>query len=191
MKTAIPTTKRKPRKASKKMAAWEKFQAAYRLLEDTEQGTEQSVRKRYRLTERQLKTAVSHFKRGVFKRDGYWDASWDHPDVIHHVIDRTTMVDILNGNAKGSDCDLLLDPCFDMENGLYHMRWSESDVEKLLAEIPYRALELLRDSTPGEECYEEAVLFLDSDAMRAICKKFGLDQEYILRAALEITKANF
>ena len=38
--------------------------------------------------------------------------------------------------------------------------------------------------------YEEAVLFLDCDLMKAICKREGLDHEYILEQALTITKAN-
>lgn len=165
----------------------QRVQAAYRFLEDA-RATPESICSRFKISETQLKRAVSDFKKCRFTKSHNWNPVWDQPDVLHHVVDTSVMVDILNGSNKGSDIDLLLDPDFDPVNGLLHLQWSELDKETLLEGLPYRILEILRDANPGDELYQEALAFTDCPLFIGICKAYGIDREILVKTALEITK---
>jgi len=119
-----------------------------------------------------------------------WNTAWEHNDVIFHPNDHVVASDMLKGEKESSLGFGLLDPDYDPVNGGVHVKWSEDDVENVLASLPYTVLGIMRDCKPSSEAYQEAVLFLDSDLFLAICKKFGLDAEIIAKAALEITKAD-
>ncbi len=173
-----------------KLLPYQKVQAAYRYLNDFEKGTEKSVCKRYQITPLQLHKAVSDFQASRFKKGKNWDPTWDASNVIHHVVDTSTIVDIEKGSTKGSDFDLFMDQDFDAVNGLLHITWTDEDKLNLCASLPYRILEIIRDSTPGDELYQEALLFAECDLFIQICKHFGLDNEILLKGALEITKAD-
>lgn len=173
-----------------KLKTYQRFQAAYRYLSPFEEGTKKSVLKRYRITEKQLERACRDFENQRFTKSQYWDPNWDADDVVHHVLDTSIAVDIEKGAPKGSDFLLFMDPEFDSANGFYHAKWDEDDIEALLAGLPDRALEIMRESKPHDECYQDALAFCESDLFRAICKKFGLDAEILLIGALEITKAD-
>lgn len=174
-----------------KLLPHERVQAAWRFLEPESRGTPESICRRFGMSEAQFKRAVSDFQKCRFHRsNSHWNPVWDRPEVVHHVVDTTTMVDINNGSQKGADTDLLLDPDFDPVNGLLHLRWSDEDKEALLEGLPYRVLEILRDSTPGDELYQEALAFMDCPLFIGICKAYGIDREELLKSALEITKPN-
>jgi hypothetical protein len=168
---------------------YERWQAAYRFLEDARATTE-SICNRFKMSETQLKRAVSDFKKCKFTKSQNWNPAWDRNDTIHHVVDTSVMVDIQNGSNKGSDIDLLLDPDFDPVNGLLHLHWSEDNKETLLEGLPYRILEILRDAKPGDELYQEALAFTDCPLFIGICKAYGIDREILIKSALEITKAD-
>jgi hypothetical protein len=126
------------------------------------------------------------------KTKKHWNSSWDADDVIFHADDVYLSNDYQSGSSKESTLSHgLFDDQYDAINGGYHYRWSEDDVNELLLSLPYRVLEIMRDSQPGTPDYEEAVLFMDSSIFKAVCKHEGLDHEEILMQALLITKANF
>lgn len=179
-----------------KLSSFQKVQAAFRFSSPFEEGTEKSVCRRFKINPTQLHRAVIDLEKGKFsktsksKKHLFWNPCWNHPDVIHHVLDISVAVDIEKGAPKASDNVLFMDPDFDAVNGVLHAKWDEKDIETLLAGLPYRVLEMLRDSTPGDECYNEAIEFAQCDLFKAICKKFGLDSEMLLISALELTKPN-
>lgn len=175
---------------TKKFLPHERVQAAWRFLDPYSKGTEASVCKRFQITPAQLKRAVSDFKNKRFSKSKNWNPAWDHDDVIHHVIDTSVMVDIVGGSEKGSDIDLLLDSNFDPINGLLHIHWTENDQIALLEGLPYRLLEILRDTRPGDELYQEALEFMDCPLFKTICKAFGIDADILILGALHITKAD-
>jgi hypothetical protein len=168
---------------------FQRFQAANRFASPFEEGTEKSVCRRYQITANQLHRAVIDLKNARFTKIKHcWNPAWTHPDVIHHVVDSSIAVDMLNGAPKASDMLLFMDQDFDAVNGMLHAKWTEDDVNTLLAGLPYRVLEMLRDSTPGDECYNEAIEFAQCDLFKAICKRYNLDYEILLISALELTK---
>ena len=167
-----------------------RMQAAWRLLEPGAKGTIKSVMKRYDMTERELKLACLDFLNGNFKKDKSWNPAWEDALVIHHPVDTAVMVDIGNGSDKGSDIDLMFDPDFDPVNGMLHVRWTSDDVLALCEGIPYRVLEILRDSKPGDELYQEAVEMADSQIFKMMCSAYGIDADAVLLQALNITKAD-
>jgi hypothetical protein len=172
-----------------KLIPFQRFQAANRFSSPFEEGTEKSVCRRYQITPLQLHRAVSDLKHARFTKTKHcWNPAWTNPDVIHHVVDSSIAVDMLKGSPKASDMLLFMDPDFDAINGMLHAKWTEDDVNDLLAGLPYRVLEMIRDSTPGDECYNEAVEFAQCDLFKAICKRYNLDYEYLLISALELTK---
>lgn len=175
---------------TKKLMPHERFQAAWRLLEPDARGTPASICRRYKMTEQQLKRAVSDFNNCRFTKSHNWNPAWDREDTIHHVVDTSVMVDIEKGAPKGSDIDLFMDPDFDAVNGLLHKQWSNHDKESLFEGLPYRILEILRDSRPGDELYQEALAFTDAPIFKVICKAYGIDREQLIKSALEITKAD-
>lgn len=175
---------------SKPFMPYDRVQAAWRFLDPFSKGTEASVCRRFEITPAQLKRAVSDFKKCRFTKSKNWNPAWDKEEVIHHVIDTSVMVDIDGGAEKGSDIDLYLDNRFDPINGILHVEWTENDLISLLEGLPYRMLEILRDSTPGDELYQEALLMMDSPLFKAICKAFGIDRDRLIISALEITKAD-
>lgn len=175
---------------STKLLPSERVQAAWRILDPFSKGTESSVCRRYQITPTQLKRAVTDFKKHRFTKSKNWNPVWDREDVIHHVVDTSVMVDIVHGSEKGSDVDLLLDNNFDPVNGILHVQWTDDDKLALLEGLPYRMLEILRDSTPGDELYQEALEFMECTLFKAICKAFGIDRDVLLISALEITKAD-
>jgi len=168
----------------------EKVQAAYRYTSMFDRGTEKSVCSRYGITPIQLEKAVKDFENNKFKKGKNWNPNWDENSCIHHVVDTTTMVDIEKGAKKGSDFDLNFDPDFDAVNGLLHVNWSEEDILSLCEGLPRRIIEILRDSKPGDELYQEALLFTESKLFEQICDFFHIDAEKLVRRALEITKAD-
>lgn len=172
---------------SKKFMPHERVQAAWRILDPFSKGTEASVCRRFEITPAQLKRAVSDFKKCRFTKSRNWNPAWDREDVIHHVVDTSVMVDISNGSEKGSDIDLLMDNNFDPVNGLLHLRWTETDQIALLEGLPYRLLEILRDSRPGDELYQEALEFMYCPLFNGICKAFGIDRELLIKGALKHT----
>lgn len=169
---------------------FQKNQAAWRFLSPFEQGTQKSVCKRFGIDQKQLEKAVNDFEKGNFKKTKHWNPSWSHPNCTHHVLDTSVMVDIENGSPKGSDLDLLMDPNFDPINGLLHINWSESDINTLCSSLPYRILEIIRDSVTDDPLYKEALEFASSDFFHDICAHFGIDSEILLIGALNITKAD-
>lgn len=173
-----------------KLLPHQRVQAAWRLIDTESRGTTRSVCKRFGMSEAQLKRAISDFRKARFTRSKNWNPAWDRKDVIHHVVDTSVMVDIENGAPKGSDIDLFMDPDFDHVNGLLHKRWSDADKESLLEGLPYRILEILRDATPGDELYQEAIAFTDCPLFKVICKAYGIDCEALIKSALELTKAD-
>jgi len=173
-----------------KLLPHERVQAAWRFLDTESRGTTESICRRFKMTEQQLKRAVSDFKKCRFTRSHNWNPAWDKSDTIHHVVDTSVMVDIEKGAPKGSDIDLFMDPDFDPVNGLLHKQWSDTDKESLLEGLPYRILEILRDSRPGDELYQEALAFTDCALFKGICKAYGIDRELLIQSALEITKAD-
>lgn len=175
---------------STKLLPHQRVQAAYRFLSVFEEGTEKSVCKRFKITPDQLKKAVKDLENNKFKRTKNWNPLWDNADVIHHVLDTSISVDIERGAPKGSDLFVMMDQDFDAENGVLHLTWDENDCEILCASLPYRILEILRDSLPGDDLYQEALAFAECDLFKAICKKYNLDYELLLTKALEITKAD-
>lgn len=176
--------------ATTKLHQAQLMSAAWRIVEPLARTNPKVLMKRYGLSERQLKKAVNDLLQGNFKKSSRWNPAWDHPETIHHPVDSVVMTDIENGSNKGSDFDLLMDPDFDSVNGMCHFRWTEADVLTLCEGLPYRILEILRDATPGDDLYQEAVAFMDSDLFNHICAAFGLDRDYLLENALSITKAD-
>lgn len=168
----------------------DRVQAAWRILDPFSKGTEKSVCRRFEITPAQLKRAVSDFQKCRFTKSKNWNPAWDKEEVVHHVIDSTVMVDIDNGAEKGSDIDLLMDNRFDPINGILHVEWTDDDKMTLLEGLPYRMLEILKDSTPGDELYNEALEFMESPLFKGVCKAFGIDRERLIIGALEITKAD-
>ncbi|MAA92986.1 MAG: hypothetical protein CML21_00480 [Rheinheimera sp.] len=173
-----------------KLLPHERVQAAWRYLEPDARGTTASICKRYRMTEAQLKRAVSDFQKCRFTKSKNWNPFWDLPDTIHHVVDTSVMVDIEQGANKGSDIDLFMDPDFDPTNGLLHKQWTGMDKEALFEGLPFRILEILRDSRPGDELYQEAIAFTDCPLFKVICKAYGIDCDQLIQSALEITKSD-
>lgn len=174
-----------------KLMPYQRVQAAYRFLSGFEQGTEQSVCKMFKIKPVELHKAVRDLENNRFKKNKKrWNPLWDGPDCIHHVLDTSITVDIEKGAPKGSDAFVLMDQDFDAQNGVLHLNWDEQDCETLCASLPYRILEILRDSVPDDELYQEALLFTECDFFKAICKKYGLDAEQLIKSALEITKAD-
>lgn len=168
----------------------ERVQAAWRFLDTESRGTSESICKRFKMSETQLKRAVSDFQKCRFTKSRNWNPAWDRTDVIHHVVDTSVMVDIQKGANKGSDIDLFMDPDFDPVNGLLHKQWSGMDKEALFEGLPFRILEILRDARPGDELYQEAIAFTDCPLFRVICKAYGIDCDSLIQSALEITKAD-
>tara|TARA_Y100001963_G_scaffold36541_1_gene50989 strand:- start:288 stop:833 length:546 start_codon:yes stop_codon:yes gene_type:complete len=163
-----------------KLLPHERIQAAWRLLEPDGRGTPASICRRYKMTEQQLKRAVSDFQNCRFTKSQNWNPVWDQPNTIHHVLDTSVMVDIEKGAPKGSDIDLFMDPDFDPVNGLLHKQWSDYDKECLLEGLPYRILEIIRDSRPGDELFQEAMEFVNCPLFYGICKAYGIDREQLL-----------
>ena len=168
----------------------QKVQAAYRYTNPFDRGTEKSVCQRYGITPKQLEKAVADFDNCKFKKGRNWNPSWNSSSVIHHVVDTATMVDIEKGSKKGSDFDLFLDPDFDAVNGLLHVNWTDNDVLALCEGLPRRIIEILRDSTPGDELYQEALRFTECKLFEQICEFYQIDAEILVKRALEITKAH-
>lgn len=174
---------------AKKLPPYLRWQAAYRLICPFEQGTVKSVCKRYKITPQELKSCVRDFIKCKYKRlKSAWNPLWDTENFYHHIVDTAVMVDIQNGSEKGSDSDLLMDPGFDAINGILHLEWTEEHINTLCASLPYRILEIIRDSRPGDELYEEAILFAKSEFFTLICKHFGLDSEELIKQAIEISR---
>lgn len=169
-----------------------RVQAAVYSIENPEKTPAQLARK-FSMDKEEIKHCVSKHKSGklVKKLKKHWNHNWDHADVIFHADDNYIQRDIELGVNLNSTLTLgMFEPEYDSINGGSHFYWGEEEVNTLLCSLPYRVLEIIRDSEPGEDDYEEAVLFLDCDLMKAICKREGLDHEYILEQALTITKAN-
>jgi hypothetical protein len=169
-----------------KLKPYQKTQAAWRFLNDFEKGTEKSVCKRFGIDQKTLEKAVDDFKKGNFKKTKSWNPNWSIPTCTHHVLDTSVMVDIEKGAPKGSDIDLLMDPNFDPINGLLHINWSEHEMVTLCASLPYRILEIIRDSEQNDELYFEAIEFGRSEYFHLICQHFDLDAEELLASALKI-----
>lgn len=170
-----------------------RVQAAFFAFHNPDRTVKQLARK-FSMSEKELEKAVKDYKKTKLLRKSkfLWNPEWDDKDVIFHADDVYLHNDIVQGKDKQSVLQHgLFDPEYDAVNGGYHYSWSENDVETLLCSLPYRVLEILRDSEPGSEDYEEAVLFMDSDLFKAICKKNGLDAEEVQYQALSITKAHF
>lgn len=158
---SVPIQSERTMSTQTKLLPHDKVQIAWRYLDDENRATPTSIMKMYRITEDQLKKAVKDFQKGKFSKSKHWNPSWESNDTIHHVVDTSVMVDIEKGSPKGSDIDLFMDPNFDPVNGLLHINWTENDKETLFEGLPYRILEILRDTKPGDELYQEALLFTD------------------------------
>lgn len=168
-----------------------RVQAAFYSNENPEKTTKQIARK-FAISDKDVKSAISKHKKGtLLKKGSKWDETWDQPDVIFHVNDSYVDSDISNGGKRDSTLiHGMFEPNYDAVNGGLHYQWNTDDVTILLNSLPYRVLEILRDSEPGSEDYEEAVLMMDSPIFKAICKKVGLEHDEVLINALLITKAD-
>jgi len=169
-----------------------RVQSAIFSLNYPEKSDKQICRK-FSISPSDLEKSKVDLKNGkLLKKTKHWNSSWDEDDVIFHADDTYLLNDYQSGSPKVSTVlHGLFDPDYDAINGGYHYQWSEDDVKTLLLSLPYRVLEIMRDSKPGTPDYEEAVLFMDSSIFKAVCKHEGLDHEEILMQALLITKADF
>ncbi|MFT5715889.1 MAG: hypothetical protein ACI9T7_000062 [Oleiphilaceae bacterium] len=155
--------------------------------------TIKEISRKFSITPSELEKSKIDLQNGKLlkKTKKHWNPTWDNDDVIFHADDVYLVNDYQSGSSKQSTLSHgLFDSEYDAINGGYHYRWSEDDVRTLLLSLPYRVLEIMRDSVPGTEDYEEAVLFMDSSIFKAVCKHEGLDHEEILLNALLITKAD-
>lgn len=169
-----------------------RVQAAYYSINHPEKTLKQVSRK-FSLPEKEIEKSVKLKNKGkLLKRSKqHWNTIWDDSDVIFHADDNYLYKDYQSGtNKKSTLSHGLFDNDYDATNGGIHYKWSIEEIDNLLASLPYRALEIMRDSAPGSEDYQEAVKFMTSDLSKAICKKYGLDNEEIINQALKITKAN-
>ena len=166
-----------------------KVQAAQRL--NSGSGTPKSVAKRYKISERQAVKFQKDFNEGkLVKKGKNWNPDWDRPGVISHPVDREVMVDVLNGNTKDEGALIgMFDREFDGHNGLYHIEWAEDDWLAIVEGIPYRMLEIMRDSKPDSPLYCEAVEWMESEFFLKICTMLNIDAEKLLFEALCITKS--
>lgn len=162
----------------------QRISAAWRIVEPGSTASPKSVMQRYGLSERQLKNAINELLDGKFKKDKNWNPAWEREDVIHHPLDRLLMTDIENGSHKGSDTNLLMDPDYDAFNGVCHYKWGIDEVVALCEGLPFRLLEIVRNSKNEDELYLEALEFMRSDFFALICKAFGMDNEELLTKAL-------
>ena len=100
------------------------------------------------------------------------------------------MLDVLNGNQKDESALIgMFDNEFDGHNGLYHIEWKEDDWLAIVEGIPYRMLEIMRDSKPDSPLYCEAIEWMESEFFGEICKMLNINSESLLYEALRITKA--
>jgi hypothetical protein len=156
--------------------------------------SDKQISRKFSISPSELEKAKDDLQNGKLlkKKNKSWNSAWDDDDCIFHADDVYLVNDYRSGSSKQSTLSHgLFDSEYDAINGGFHYRWSENDVQTLLLSLPYRVLEIMRDSEPGSEDYEEAVLFMDSSIFKAVCKHEGLDHEEILLNALLITKADF
>ncbi|MDC8832936.1 hypothetical protein [Alteromonas gilva] len=167
-----------------------RVQIAYYALENG-QLTHKYLAKKFGTTEKEVSLAVDRLSKGslLSKKGKTWNPIWGTEDFVFHPTDNYINRDIEKGEKDSVLTYGVFDPDYDPVNGGYHLRWTEDEVNQLLCDLPYRVLELIRDSDPGSEIYQECILFLESPLFLAICKKWGMDQEEILKSVLEITKA--
>jgi hypothetical protein len=162
----------------------QRMSAAWRIVEPLSNANPKVVMRRYNMNEKQLKKAIQDLMDGNFKRGRNWNPQWDHDDIIHHPMDSIVMTDIEKGSAKGADIDLFMDPDFDPENGMCHFRWGHDEVIKLCEALPYRLLEIVRDSKKEDDLYLEAIELMQTPLFFLICKAFGIDSPSLLQNAL-------
>lgn len=136
-----------------------------------------ALKRRYGVPESTVKTWIRKFQSGnLVKRHAHWQPSWDHKDVIQHPLDPDIVNAIKRGEPSYEDSIIsLFDPDLDAFNGVGHIKWTDSDIEKLVRSVFDRSLEILRDSGIHTDEFKEELKFVDSQFFFMICKAYGYD----------------
>jgi hypothetical protein len=153
----------------------DKVQCAIR---HTQMGTSiPALKRRYGVPESTVKTWIRKFRQGtLLKHHKNWQPIWDHKDVIQHPLDPDIVNAINRGEPTYEDSVIsLFDRDLDAVNGVGHIMWTDSDIDKLVRSVFDRSLEILRDSGTDTDEFKEELKFVDSKFFFMICKAYGYD----------------
>ena len=149
--------------------------------------TTKSLAKKYRTTERQVKTWVTQHENGRLLKQNHhmWNPSWDRPDTITHPLDEDILVGIKKGRPTYEDSIIsLLDPEVDPINGVTHVEWTDDQIDRLLLWMVDRALCLIRDVALATPEFKEEYDFVQSPMFSVFCKALGYDAD-VLRDGID------
>lgn len=133
--------------------------------------------RRYGVPESTVKTWFRRYKNGsLLKRHSQWQQDWNDKHMIQHPLDTDIVNAIKRGEPTYEDSIIsLFDPDLDSFNGVGHIKWSDSDIDKLIRSMFDRSLEILRDSRIDSDDFKEELKFVDSRFFSCICKAHGYD----------------
>ncbi|MBD1389370.1 hypothetical protein IC617_08025 [Neiella sp. HB171785] len=86
------------------------------------------------------------------------------------------------------DENFSFDPCFDGQEGVFYMRWTDDDIEQFLEGHLEYSLRLLRDSSTGSGTYTRELEWVCSQQFETYCRAFGKDANLIRLEIAHIAK---
>lgn len=103
---------------------------------------------------------------------------WVDPQTIHHNLDRDIVDSMVRGNEKCSVM-MMMDPHFESEKNLYHIKWTNDEINTLLEGMLVRSLEILRNAEPSNALFKEEVIWQSTPQFAEICRMMHLDPSVI------------
>lgn len=99
---------------------------------------------------------------------------WSDPATIHHKLDHDIVDSMRRGNEKCSSL-MMMDPSYDSQQSLYHIKWTGDDVEALLEGMVARSLESLRYADSSKDLFQEELRWIHSSHFSEVAAMLGMD----------------